>query len=203
LFKFLLGLAVSIFLILGQETHAGIAPLSDALSEKVMGRADAPVTIIEYSSLACPHCAAFHAETLPKIKKAYIDTGKVRLVYRDMPFGTPALAAAMLARCGGTDRYFGFIEVLFRSQPKWSRSTNPLDELTRVARFGGMSKNDVDQCLQTQDLLNAIRDRAEEAQRNFDITGTPTFLIEGSKIGGNAPYEDFKKVIEDALSKKR
>ena len=108
--KKLLGIAFALFLAFGQTAHAGVASLEDALSEKSMGKKDAPVTIIEYSSLGCPHCAAFHRETLPQIKKDYIDTGKVRLIFNDMPFGTPALAAAALARWGGTKRFFGFVE---------------------------------------------------------------------------------------------
>ena len=99
---------------------AAIVPVEEALSEMSMGPDNAPVTMIEYSSLGCPHCAAFHRDILPKIKKEYIDTGKVRLVYRDFPLGTPALAASMIARCAGRDKFFGFIEIIYRSQDQWS-----------------------------------------------------------------------------------
>jgi len=118
--------------------RAAIVSDEEAKAEMGLGKADAPVTMIEYSSLGCPHCAAFHLETLPQIKKDYIDTGKVRLVFRDFPLGTPALAASMIARCAGPKKFFGFIEIMFRSQPQWSRSQNPMPALTKVARLGGL-----------------------------------------------------------------
>ena len=199
--KKLLGIAFALFLALSQSASAGIASLEDALSEKAMGKKDAPVTIIEYSSLGCPHCAAFHRETLPQIKKDYIDTGKVRLIFKDMPFGTPALAAAALARCGGTKKFFGFVEVLFRSQRQWSSGRNVIGELARVGRFGGLSDKDVQACLKNQALLKAIGQRADEAVKKRDVRSTPTFLINGTKVEGAQPFESFKKVIDEALAK--
>ncbi len=171
------------------------------MSEMVLGSADAPVTMIEYSSLGCPHCASFHRETLPRIKKEYIDTGKVRLVYRDFPLGTPALAASMIARCSGPKKFFGFIEMLFRSQAQWSRSDNPLAALTRVSRFGGLTEADVEACLKYQPLLESIRKGAEEAQKKHQVNSTPTFIIAGSVISGAQPFETFKKAFEEALKK--
>jgi protein-disulfide isomerase len=203
--KKLLGIAFFLFLMFGimaaQPGHAAVASLEDALSEKSMGKKDAPVTITEYSSLGCSHCAAFHRETLPKIKSKYIDTGNVRLVYNDMPFGTPALAAAALARCGGSDRFFGFIEVLFRSQQQWSSGNDIIGELARVGRFGGLSKNDVQTCLKNQELLKAIAGSADVAVKKHGVQSTPTFFINGTKIEGAQPFENFKKVIDEALEK--
>jgi protein-disulfide isomerase len=190
---------------------AGNAPLSEAVAEMVM---------VEYSSLACPHCAAFHRDVLPKIKETYIGPGKVRLVYRDFPLGGLALAAAMVARCAGSAKYFGFIEVLYRSQAQWSRSDNPRRELARVARFGGISEKDFEACLVNEPLMTNIRERAADAQQKFGIDSTPTFIIEGEKVlgarsfedfrdvigekvVGAQPFEDFRDVIEKALEKKR
>ncbi len=180
---------------------AGIVAIEDAMSEMALGSADAPVTMIEYSSLGCPHCAAFHRDTLPRIKKEYIDTGKLRLVFRDFPLGAPALAAAMIARCSGPRKYFGFIEILFRSQAQWSRSDTPLKALTRVSRFGGMTEADVEACLKYQALLESIHKGAEAAQKNHQINSTPTFLIGGGMISGAQPFETFKKAIDKALKK--
>ena len=199
--KKLLGIAFALFLAFGQTAHAGVASLEDALSEKSMGKKDAPVTIIEYSSLGCPHCAAFHRETLPQIKKDYIDTGKVRLIFNDMPFGTPALAAAALARCGGTKRFFGLVEVLFRSQRQWSSGRDVIGELARVGRFGGLSTEDVQTCLKNQTLLKTLGQRADEAVKNKGVRSTPTFFINGTKVEGAQPFESFKKVIDEALAK--
>ena len=180
---------------------AGIAPLEEAMAEMALGKSDAPVTMIEYSSLGCPHCAAFHRDTLPRIKTEYIDTGKLRLIYRDFPLGTPALAASMIARCAGPGRFFGFIEIIFRSQAQWSRSKNPLDALSKVARFGGMSEADVGACLKTQALLDYIRRGAANAQEKQKVVSTPTFVIGGQTITGAQSFENFKKVIDKALNK--
>ena len=166
-----------------------------------IGRTDAPVTIVEFSSLGCPHCAAFHRETLPRIKKDYIDTGKVRLIFQDFPLGTSALAASMIARCAGPKKFFGFIEILFRSQAQWSRSNNPMQALANVARFGGLSEADVQTCLNYQPLLEHIRKGALVGQEDFKINSTPSFVIGSETIIGAQPYEVFQKAFDKALKK--
>ena len=201
--RFVLGIGILALLLAPPTAAAGNVPFGEAVAEMVMGRDDAPVTMIEYSSLACPHCAAFHRDVLPKIKESYIDTGKVRLVYRDFPLGGLALAAAMLARCGGREKYFGFIEVLYRSQAQWSRSDDPRRELARVARFGGISQKDFEACLTNEPLMTDIRERAVDAKQKFGIDSTPTFIIDGETIEGARPFEDFRDAIEKALAKKR
>ncbi len=201
--RFVLGIGFLTLLLAAPPAAAGNAPLAEAVAEMVMGRDDAPVTMIEYSSLACSHCAAFHRDVLPKINENYIGPGKVRLVYRDFPLGGLALSAAMVARCGGREKYFGFIEVLFRSQAQWARSDNPRRDLARVARFGGISQKDFDACLVNEPLLANIRERAADAQQKFGIDSTPTFIIEGERIVGARPFEEFRDVIEKALEKKR
>jgi protein-disulfide isomerase len=118
-----------------------------------------------------------------------------------MPFGTPALAAAALARCGGSDRFFGFIEILFRSQDQWASGNDVIGELARVGRFGGLSKKDVQMCLKNQELLNAIARSADEAVKKHGVKSTPTFFINGTKIEGAQPFENFKKIIDEALAK--
>ncbi len=201
--RFVLGIGILTLLLAAPPAAAGNAPLAEAVSEMVMGRDDAPVTMIEYSSLGCSHCAAFHRDVLPRIKETYIDTGKVRLVYRDFPLGGVALAAAMVARCGGSAKYFRFIEGLFRTQAQWSRGDNPGRELARVALSGGISQKDFEACLVNEPLMTNIRERAADAQQKFGIDSTPTFIIEGEKVLGARPFEDFRDVIEKALEKKR
>ena len=178
-------------------------PLGVLLGDRVMGHADAPVTIEEFSSLTCNHCAAFHRETLPKIKTAYIDTGKVKLIYRDYPLGALAMAAAMLARCGKPDLYFGFLEVLFRGQQSWAPSKDPRKELGRIARFANIGNAELEACLENEALLKGIQGRADDAQKRFGIESTPTFLINGVKVAGALPFEDFQTVIEEALKSKK
>lgn len=195
-----------VFAVLVGLTAAGGTAQADrlageqALSERILGSPDAPVTIVEHSSLGCPHCAAFHRDTLPQIKKTYIDTGKVRLIMHDFPLGTPALAAAMIARCAPRERYFPFVEVLFQSQPSWARAENPLQALAQVARMGGMGPGDVEACLQDQELLTGIRSRAQAAADDQGVDSTPTFFINGEKLAGNRPFTDFEAAIEKHLN---
>ena len=181
--------------------HAGIASLEDATKQMVIGKADAPVTILEFASLGCPHCAHFHETTLPRLKKEYIDTGKARLVFTDFPLGTPALAASMVARCAGPDRYFGFVELLFRSQAQWARADTPIDALKKVARFGGLTPGDVDACIRQQPLIDFIQGNARKASKEHEIDSTPSFLVNGTKVSGALPFDEFKVFVDEALKK--
>lgn len=155
-----------------------------AADEFVLGKADAPVTIVEYASLTCPHCADFHNNVVPVLKKDYIDAGKVRLVYRDFPLDGIAVAASMLARCSGRERFFGFLDVLYRSQANWSRAQNPLDALGKIALLGGLSKEAFDACLKDEKLQTAILQQRMDGATKFKVSGTPTLFINGTKYSG-------------------
>jgi len=196
-----LGLSLAVYSIQPLPAMAANASLEDATKDMVEGKADAPVTMIEYASLGCPHCANFHFNTYPQIKKNYVDTGKVKMIFRDFPLGTPALAASMIARCAGSQRYFGMVEIFFRSQKQWGSAENPLEALKKTARFGGMSGQDVDACLQNQALLTHIRDKAADGQKKYDVNATPSFVIDGKTISGGMPYKDFKVYLDMALEK--
>ena len=194
-------------LLLLVSTFAGSAsafsqtPLETMLAERALGSDEAPVTIVEYSSLTCPHCAEFHADTLPKIKETYIDTGKVRLVFEDFPLGSLALGAAVVARCLPEERYFGFLDYLFRTQATWSRSQQPLQSLERMARFGGLSGGEFQSCVNNGDLVQGIQRRAQKASQDHDIESTPTFLINDERVIGAQSFETFQQAIEAALEK--
>ena len=175
------------------------ADFEEILGEHALGSPDAPVTMEEHSSLTCVHCGQFHRETLPKIKKDYIETGKVRLVFRDFPFDQLGLVAAMIPHCAPADRYFGYLEVLFRTQDTWARAADPAKALSQVVRLGGMSEADLKACLGREDLFNALRDRTLSDGERLGIDSTPTFFINGEKHSGNMPYEDFKKILDEAL----
>ncbi len=166
----------------------------------VLGDANAPVTMIEYSSLTCPHCASFHANTLPDIMKNYIVTGKVRLVYRHFPIDQPALYAAALAECAGHDRFFDFLEVLFGSQNTWSRNANPLAALTNIGRLGGLKADAIAACFGDKEMLDRILASRIEGAKEYDINSTPTFIVNGEKLVGAQPYEMFVDVFERLLS---
>lgn len=200
-FVALLGLSLTFSTLQTAPSMAAIANNDDAMKEMVLGDKDAHVTIIEYASLGCPHCAKFHTDNFPKIKKNYIDTGKVKFIYRDFPLGTPALAASMIARCSGSAKYFGMVDIFFRTQQQWGRAENPMNALKKIARMGGMSNADVDTCLQNQELLNFIQNTARQGGEDFKINSTPSFVIDGETVSGNLPYEDFKKLLDKALNK--
>jgi protein-disulfide isomerase len=177
------------------------ASVEERYAEKAMGKADAPVTMIEYSSLTCPHCASFHKETLPRIKESYIDTGKVRLVYRDFPFDRLALRAAQIAHCAGKDRYFAFLDVLFRNQENWSRDKDPMAALARLAKLGGIGQAEHDVCVGDQKLIDSILMGRQGGEKEFNVESTPTFIINGHKVLGALPFADFQKVIDGQLAK--
>ncbi len=201
--RYLLGIAVSIIVFAATAGFAENAPLAEAMAEKSIGSADAPVTMIEYSSLTCPHCAAFHKDVLPSIKRDFIDTGKVRMVFWDFPLGNLAMAAAMIARCSGQKNYVPMIGALFESQGSWARSDTPFDAIAGIARLSGMSVDDVENCLDDEKLLKALQGKAKEASEMLGVDSTPTFFVEGVKVPGNLPYEDFKDILNKALAKKQ
>jgi protein-disulfide isomerase len=168
--------------------------------DRVLGKADAPITIIEYASTTCGHCATFHKSTLPEIKKNWVDTGKAKLIYRDFPTGPAGLSvgASMIAHCSGPDRYFGVLGLIMENQDKWMRAENPLDSLKKLVRFAGMTGADVDACLTRQDLAKDIQDRAQAGSKKYDIESTPSLLINGKLIVGARDYADFDKALKAA-----
>lgn len=170
-----------------------------AVSEKVLGEPDAPVTIIEYSSLTCPHCAAFHAETLPALKERFIDTGQAKLVYRDFPLDQNALNAAVIAHCAGPERYFAFLEAMFSSQARWARSADPKESLIQLATLGGLSREKAEACLADDAMLDAVLQSRLDGQEQYEISSTPSFIIDGELVSGNRSVDEFATVIEAAL----
>ena len=201
LHKFSLASAAVIVLIwLGlAPVSAAPATVQEAMSERVLGTADAPVTIIEFASLTCLHCKDFEVNVLPKLKTAYIDTGKVKLVYRVFPLDGRALLAAMTARCAPKDRYFAFLDALFRGQDSWARAQDTTQALGQVARLGGMSQADFDACIKNQALFEAIKKDATDAQQQYKIESTPTFIINGKKMDGAHTFESFEAALKPLL----
>jgi protein-disulfide isomerase len=180
---------------------AALPPLDAMLAERSLGSPDAKVTVVEYSSLTCPHCADLHREILPQIKTEYIDKGLVRWVLRDFPLDGRAMAAAMVARCVPQDRYFGFIEMLFRDQQAWARGNDPLADIKVRAQLAGLAPAEVDACLADKQLLQGIQQRAQEGQQRDGISSTPSFRIDGRTVSGVRSFADLKAPIEEALAK--
>lgn len=180
------------------QSPVDMAPRREG-DDMVMGAPNAPVTIIEYASLTCPHCANFHTGSLPQIKEQYIDKGLVKFVYRDFPLDRAALWASMLARCAGPDRYFAFLDVLFRQQSTWARGNDPQqiqDALKRLSRLGGFSDALFHECLQNKAVETAVLDQSLKGEREFKISSTPTLIINGKKHSGSITFEELDKVLK-------
>jgi protein-disulfide isomerase len=163
-----------------------------------LGHEKAPVTIIEYASMTCPHCAHFSETTFPELKKRYIDTGKVRFIFREFPLDALAMAAVMLARCAGKDKYFPMIETLFHQQKDWVVQ-RPLPALMAIAKQAGFTEQSFEQCLNDHKLQNNIETIRQTAAEKFGVNSTPTFFINGTIQRGGFGVEDFDKLIEPHL----
>jgi len=173
----------------------------DALPEMVMGDDKAPVTVIEYASMTCPHCAHFQEVTFPELKKRYIDTGKVRYIFREFPLDSLAAAAFMLARCSGQDdktKYFAMIDTMFRQQRQWAVE-KPIPPLLAIAKQAGFTEKSFDACLSNQKVLDGIESIRQRAVNQFKVESTPTFFINGTKFPGALSIEDMAKAIDPYL----
>ena len=165
------------------------------LPDQVLGAADAPVTIVEYASMTCPHCAHFHETTYPELKKRYIDTGKVRFIFREFPLDQLAAAGSMLARCAGDGKYFPMIETLFSQQRTWAVQ-KPLPPLLAIAKQAGFTQQSFDQCLANQKLLEQIEATRDRASNKFGVASTPTLFINGKRVTGDLSIADLEKEIQ-------
>ena len=164
-----------------------------------LGDADAPVTIIEYASMTCPHCAAFHETTLPVIKEKYLDTGKAKLIFREFPFDPRAAAAFMLARCAPENQYFPLISVLFKQQQVWAGAPDPRPPLLPIAKVAGFTQESFEACLKNQEMLDNVLAVKTRAESRFKVSSTPTFFINGEKHSGALSVEQLSKIIDSHL----
>lgn len=214
------GAAAILVLVLGYLGYLFLAPDGDAaegarapdtafekellvagpLGDMTKGDPDAPVTVIEYASLTCNHCADFTINTLPKLKEAYIDTGKVYYILRDFPFDPIATAGFMLSHCAGPDRYFGFVDTLFERQAQWAFTQTPMEDLKAIGRQGGFSEERFDQCMKDQRIFDHVKEVATRGAKTFGVRSTPTFFINGEKVEGAIPWNEFEPLIEKALA---
>ena len=174
------------------------------LGDMVLGKDDAPVTIIEYASMTCPHCAHFTVETFPKLKERYIDTGKVKYIFREFPLDPLAAGASMLARCGDKDKFFSLLELLFSTQNQWAVQ-NPIEPLFNVVKQAGYSRETFNACLDTRanenskKILSAIESTRNRAADELKVTSTPTFFINGKRVPGALSIEELEKEMAPYL----
>lgn len=182
---------------------AVLAPRAEG-TDMVMGAPNAPVTLIEYASLTCPHCRAFATETFPKLKAEYIDKGLLKYIYRDFPLDGAALQASKIARCAGPERYFTFIEVIFAQQPNWIRASSmqaAVQNLKPLARLGGMSDAAFDACIANTDVENIVLTQRQTGEKEWQVDATPTLIVNGSKYKGSYEYGDFDQFLRPLAGK--
>jgi protein-disulfide isomerase len=170
-----------------------------ALEDMVLGNADAKVTIVEYMSLTCPHCASFHKNTYPALKEKYLDTGKVKFVLREFPLDQVAWVASMLTRCLDKSKFFPVTEVLLDKQRVWAASQDPATELFNIFKQAGMTRDEFDACQKNQELAQNVIAVKERGEKEFNVGSTPTFFVNGHLVTGNQSVEEFDKLIEPLL----
>ncbi len=168
----------------------------------IIGNNNAPIIIIEYASMSCSHCANFHNNTLPDLKKEYIDTGKVKYVFRDFPYNYPALLGSMVMRCIPSEVRYDYMNALYKLQNMWVVRENAItrQELYKIMQTGGMTKENFDTCLSNVDLENKILQEVIAAQSEFNIRSTPSFLINGDLLEGDKSIKVFRQILDKILS---
>ena len=176
-----------------------VSDLKVSLKDFTLGSEEAKVVLVEYASLTCPHCAYFHTQVLPGIKKEFIDTGKVRYVYRDFPLDRLALGAAMIARCSGKGSFFGFIETFYRAQSSWSRASNPLEALAKLSRLGGMGQRIFKECLQNNEIQKIILQQRLQAVNDFEVETTPTIFVNGARFNGGLTLSQLRTLLKSMV----
>jgi protein-disulfide isomerase len=184
---------------LAQNVSVQDLSVQGPLGDVALGPEGAKVNIVEYASLTCSHCAAFHKDTWPELKKRYLDTGKVRFTLREFPLDPLATAGFMLARCDGNAKYYPITDLLFDQQRNWAFTDKPLDALRGMMRQAGFSQEKFDACLKDQklyDAVNAVKNRGVE---QFNVDSTPTFFINGQRHAGNMSIDELEKVIKPLL----
>ncbi len=174
-----------------QEELLRAGPLGD----RALGNPNAPVTVIEYASLTCPHCRNYHANVFPKVKQAYIDTGKVRYIVREFPIGRSAGNAAIINRCAPPEKYFTLLDAFLARQAEWVSQDVRLDAIYGVAKSTGMSRETFDKCLANQAMIDGLNE-VKQRGRRYGVVGTPTFFVNGRKAQGAITFEEIKALIE-------
>jgi protein-disulfide isomerase len=175
--------------------NAAAVDVAAATAERALGSADAPVTIVEYASMTCPHCANFHEQTFPALKERYIDTGKVRLVFSNFVLNAIDLRASMMARCVPADRFFSLTGILFKTQDTWARAADPIAELAKVGRLTGLDEASFNACMASEALANGVIE-LRKAGTDAGVASTPTFVINGERVVGGHSIEELAKIID-------
>ena len=172
---------------------------SPVTGDVALGDPDAPLTIIEYASLTCPHCASFHVETWPQVKEAYIDTGKVRFILREVYFDKEGLWASMTARCGGEKGFYPMMDTFLKQQRTWTRAENIGEAIQQIGRRAGLSNEQVSACLADREYAKTLLEAYQANAAADEIRSTPSFIIDGELHSGSMSFEEFSELVDAAL----
>ena len=192
----LLGFLVAVSPLRAQD----LPPASQILSERILGKPDAPVTLIEYASKTCSHCASFHADVLPALKKEYVETGKVKFIYREFPRNRLDVAVSMIARCGPRNRFFAVVDLFYKTQNQWGLSQDPIAELTKIGRLAGITPKTVEACLRSREVFQGIVESGRQGQAEFNISATPTIVVNGRPVNGEVTMEVLRPILDRAAA---
>ena len=169
--------------------------------DRILGNPEAPITIVEYASLTCPHCAHFDTDVLPKLKEKWIDSGKAKLILRDFPLDEPAMRAAMVARCAPPERFYPLVDALFAGQEKWATAKDYRAALERLAKLGGVGDKEFKACISDKKLEDQVAGSRLTATKDLGVDSTPTFFINGTKFEGAPTVEAFERALSALAAK--
>ena len=175
--------------------------LAPTPQDRILGKPDAPITIVEYASLTCPHCAHFDTDVLPKLKEKWIDSGKAKLILRDFPLDEPAMRAAMVARCAPPERFYPLVDALFAGQEKWATAKDYRAALERLAKLGGVGDKEFKACISDKKLEDQVAGSRLTATKDLGVDSTPTFFINGTKFEGAPTVEAFERALSALAAK--
>ena len=187
-------------LVFSNHGHGRIVDTIEALENKSIGKKEAPIKMIEFASLTCGHCARFHNEVFPKIKKNYIDNGKIFFTYHDFPLDKFALKASVIARCSGNKKYFSFLKVLYKKQKDWTSSQDPFKSLLKIAKLGGLKNDEIKVCVGNKSIEDGILKKRLSSTKEFKIEATPTIYLNGKKYDGDLTYEALKLKLDSLIN---
>ena len=191
---------LALFFLTSYDAESRIVDTIEALQEKKIGDQQASIKIMEFASLTCGHCAKFHNEVFPKIKKEYIDTGKIVFTYRDFPLDKFALKASVIARCSGNDRFFSFLKVLYKKQKDWTSTQDPFKSLLKIAKLGGLKNDEIKVCVGNKSIEDGILKERLNSTKTYEIKATPTIYFNEEKYEGDLTFEALKLKIDSLLN---
>jgi protein-disulfide isomerase len=183
-----------------EDNGKAMLEAASPLGDRVLGNADAPVTLIEYASATCPHCAEFHVDLLPQIKAQYIDTGKVKFIFREFPLDNMALAVFMLTRCLPEEKFFATTELFFRRQQLWAKVKDPSLEVSKIMVMAGMDKATFEACLKNVEVAKSMHEYARKSAADFGIKGTPALFVNGTYVEGHKTMDEVKAALDAAIA---